>query len=97
MASQGPGPWVGVLLSDEEAVQIGAVLADRLDGHDLRDAVSAAWALLGNRLGAQAGVADPDRSTWPAFTGDWLTGLAPELTADALPGCRRAERFLTPR
>jgi hypothetical protein len=59
MASQGPGPWAGVLLSDEEALQIIAVLADVLDGHDVRDAVSAAWSLLGNRLGAQAGVADP--------------------------------------
>jgi hypothetical protein len=58
-ATQGPGPWAGVLLSDEEAIQIIAVLADVLDGHDVRDAVSAAWALLGNRLGAQAGVADP--------------------------------------
>jgi hypothetical protein len=48
-----------VLLSDEEAIQIIAVLADVLDGHDVRDAVSAAWSLLGNRLGAQAGVADP--------------------------------------
>jgi N-methylhydantoinase B len=36
-----------------------AVLADVLDGHDVRDAVSAAWSLLSNRLGAQAGVADP--------------------------------------
>jgi hypothetical protein len=44
-----------VLLSDEEAMQIIAVL----DGHDVRDAVSAAWSLLGNRLGAQAGVAEP--------------------------------------
>ena len=58
-ATQGPGPWAGVLLSDEEAIQIIAVLADVLDGHDVRDAVSAAWSLLGNRLGAQAGVADP--------------------------------------
>jgi hypothetical protein len=48
-----------VLLSDEEALQIITVLADVLDGHDVRDAVSAAWSLLGNRLGAQAGVADP--------------------------------------
>jgi hypothetical protein len=48
-----------VLLSDEEAIQIIAVLADVLDGHDVRDAVSAAWSLLGNRLGAQASVADP--------------------------------------
>src|SRR4029453_5323510 len=31
-----------------------------LDGHDVRDAVSAAWSLLGNRLGAQAGAADPN-------------------------------------
>jgi hypothetical protein len=58
-ATQGPGPWAGVLLSDEEAIQIIAVLADVLDGHDVRDAVSAAWSLLGNRLGAQACVADP--------------------------------------
>ena len=58
-ATQGPGPWAGVLLSDEEALQIIAVLAAVLAGHDVRDAVSAAWALLGNRLGAQAGVADP--------------------------------------
>jgi hypothetical protein len=48
-----------VLLSDEEAVQVIAVLADVLDSHDVRDAVSAAWSLLGNRLGAQASVADP--------------------------------------
>ena len=41
-------------MSDEEALQIIAVLADVLDGHDVRDAVSAAWSLLGNRLGAQA-------------------------------------------
>lgn len=56
---QEPGPWAGVLLSDEEALRIIAVLADVLDGHGVRDAVSAAWSLLGNRLGAQAGVADP--------------------------------------
>ena len=48
-----------MLLSDEEALQIIAVLVDVLDGHDVRDAVSAAWSLLGNHLGAQAGVADP--------------------------------------
>jgi hypothetical protein len=41
-----------VLLSDEEALQIVAVLADVLDGHDVRDAVRAAWSLLANRLGA---------------------------------------------
>jgi hypothetical protein len=58
-ATQRPDPWAGVLLSDEEATQIIAVLADVLDGHDVRDAVRAAWSLLGNRLGAQAGVADP--------------------------------------
>jgi hypothetical protein len=59
-----------VLLSDEEAMQIIAVLADVLDGHDVRDAVSAACSLLSNRLGAQAGVADPTLSSWPASTGD---------------------------
>jgi hypothetical protein len=48
-----------VLLSDQEALQIIAVLADVHDGHDVRDAVGAAWSLLSNRLGAQAGVADP--------------------------------------
>ena len=59
-AIQGPGPWAGMLLSDDEALQIIAVLANVLDGHEVRDAVSAAWSLLGNRLGAQAGVADPN-------------------------------------
>jgi hypothetical protein len=34
------GPWAGVLLSDEEAMQIIAVLADVLEGHDVRDAVT---------------------------------------------------------
>ena len=57
--TQDPDPWAGVLLSDEEANQLMAVLADVLDGHDVRDAVSAAWSLLGNHLGAQAGVAEP--------------------------------------
>jgi hypothetical protein len=57
--TEGPSPWAGVLLSDEEALQIIAVLADVHDGHDVRDAVGAAWSLLSNRLGAQAGVADP--------------------------------------
>ena len=47
MGQMGPGPWAGVLLSDEEALQIIAVLADVLDGHDVRDAVSAAWSPLG--------------------------------------------------
>lgn len=76
-ATQRPDPRAGVLLSDEEAMQIIAVLADVLDGHDVRDAISAAWSLLGNRLGAQAGVADPDRSTWPASTGGWPTDPTP--------------------
>jgi hypothetical protein len=75
MASQGPGPWSGVLLSDEEALQIIAVLAEVLDDYDLHDAVSAAWSLLGNRLGAQASVADPSP--------EYLTGLVPGPTADA--------------
>ena len=35
-ATQGPGPGAGVLLSDEEAMQIIAVLADVLEGHDAR-------------------------------------------------------------
>jgi hypothetical protein len=57
--TESPNPWAGVLLSDQEALQIIAVLADVHDGHDVRDAVGAAWSLLSNRLGAQAGVADP--------------------------------------
>jgi len=51
--TEGPSPWAGMLLSDEEELQIIAVLADVQDGHDVRDAVGAAWSLLGNRLGAQ--------------------------------------------
>ena len=54
-----PSSWAGVLLSDQEALQILAVLADVHDGHDVHDAVGAAWSLLTNRLAAQAGVADP--------------------------------------
>lgn len=57
--TEGPSPWAGVLLSDQEALQIIAVLADVHDGYDVRDAVGAAWSLLSNRLGAQAGIADP--------------------------------------
>ena len=57
--TEGLSPWAGVLLSDQEALQIIAVLADVHDGHDVRDAVGAAWSLLSNRLGAQAGAADP--------------------------------------
>jgi hypothetical protein len=97
MATQGSGPWAGVLLSDQEALQIIAVLADVLDGHDVRDAVSAAWSLLGNHLGAQAGVADPARSMWPASTGGWLIGLGPGPTGKTLRRCRRADRFLAAR
>jgi hypothetical protein len=66
---QGPGPWAGVLLSDEEAIQIIAVLADVLDGHDVRDAVSAAWSLLGNRLAPRPAWPTLALSTWPACTG----------------------------
>jgi hypothetical protein len=62
-----------VLLSDEEAMQIIAVLADVLDGHDVHDAVSAAWSLLSNRLAAQAGVADPSP--------EYLAGLRRRLAA----------------
>jgi hypothetical protein len=57
-ATPRPGPWAGLLLSDEEALQVITVLADVLDGHDMRGAVSAAWSLLDSRLGAQAGAAD---------------------------------------
>ena len=97
MASQGPGPWSGVLLSDEEALQIIAVLADVLDGRDVRDAVSAAWSLLGNRLGAQAGVADPS----PEYVASLYRRLAdlprPWANWQTLRRCRRADRFLAAR
>ena len=63
----------------------------------MRDAVSAAWSLLGNRLGAQAGVADPNQSTWPASTGGWLTGPVPGPTTHGPRGYRRADRFLAAR
>jgi hypothetical protein len=92
-ATQGQGPWADVLLSDEEALQIIAVLADVLDGRDVRDAVSAAWSLLGNRLAAQAGVATPALRTWPASTGGWLTGLTPGSIGDTLRRCRRTDRL----
>jgi hypothetical protein len=82
-ATQGPGLWAGVLLSDEEAIQIIAVLADVLDGHDMRDAVSAAWSLLGNRLGAQAGVADPSPQ--------YLDGLHRRLAERPRPWANRRD------
>jgi hypothetical protein len=75
--AKGPGPWAGVLLSDEETIQIIAVLADGLDGHDVRDAVSAAWSLLSNRWALRPALPTPAPSTWPTSTGGWLTGLAP--------------------
>ena len=64
--TEGSGPWAGVLLWDDEALQIIAVLADVHDGHDVRDAVGAAWSLLSNRLGAQAGMPTLVPSTWLA-------------------------------
>ena len=57
--TESPNLWAGVLLLDQEALQIITVLADVHDGHHVRDAVGAAWSLLSNRLGAQAGGADP--------------------------------------
>jgi hypothetical protein len=33
--TEGPSPWAGVLLSDQEALQIIAVLADVHDGHQI--------------------------------------------------------------
>jgi hypothetical protein len=33
--TESPNPWAGVLLSDQEALQIIAVLADVHDGHDV--------------------------------------------------------------
>jgi hypothetical protein len=66
-----PSPWADVLLSDQEALQIIAVLADVHDGHDVHDAVGAAWSLLGNRLAAQADVADPRPRTSPASGIAW--------------------------
>jgi hypothetical protein len=81
LGANGPGPWAGVLLSDEEAMQIIAVLADVLDGPDVRDAVSAAWSLLGNRLGAQAGVAKPNP--------EYLAALHRRLADRARPWANR--------
>jgi hypothetical protein len=86
-----------VLLSDEEALQIIAVLADVLDGHDVRDVVSPAWSLLGNRLAPRPAWPTPTLSTWPASTGDWPTVLALGPTADALRRCHPANRFLAGR
>jgi hypothetical protein len=83
MGVKGPGSWAGVLLSDEEALQIIAVLADVLDGHDVRDAVSAAWSLLGNRLGAQAGVADPSP--------EYLASLHERLADRSRPWAQRRQ------
>ena len=89
-ATQGQGPWAGVLLADEEAMQIIAVLADVLDGHDVRDAVSAAWSLPGNRLGAQAGVADP--------SSEYLASLHRRLADRPRPWAnRRRPPILPPR
>jgi hypothetical protein len=47
MGADGSGPGAGVLLSDEEAMQIIAVLADVLEGHDVRDAVPPGRGCLG--------------------------------------------------
>ena len=96
-ATQGQGPWAGVLLADEEAMQIIAVLADVLDGHDVRDAVSAAWSLPGNRLGAQAGVADPSSEYLASLHRRLADRPRPGRTTDALQCCRRANRLLASR
>jgi hypothetical protein len=74
-------------------MQIIAVLADVLEGHDVGDAVSAAWSLLGNRLGAHAGVADPSPEYLGSLHRRWPTGLGPGPTAVALRRCRRADRL----
>ena len=92
-ATQGPGPWAGALLSDEEAIQIIAVLADVLDGHDVRDAVSAAWACSATAWAPRPALPTPALSTWPASTGGWLTGLAPGPTGETLRCCRRTDRL----
>ena len=87
-------------MSDEEALQLIAVLADVLDGHDVRDAVSAAWSLLGNRLGAQAGVAEPSLEYVASLHRRLATGpvrgligetsyAAAELTGSTLPARAR--------
>jgi hypothetical protein len=59
-----------VLLSDQEALQIIAVLADVHDGHDVRDAVGAAWSLLnstrsfGQICGLSGHAAGADCAAW---------------------------------
>ena len=76
-----------------DALQIVAVLADVLDGHDVRGVVSAAWSLLGNRLGAQAGMPTPTLSRQPPpATG--RTAPPPGPTADALRRCHPASGSL---
>jgi hypothetical protein len=55
------------------------------DRHDVRDAVSAAWSLLGNRLSAQAGVADPNPEYLASLHRRRPTVLAPGPTADGPP------------
>jgi hypothetical protein len=92
-ATQEPGPWAGVLLSDEEAIQIIAVLADVLDGHDVRDAVSAAWSLLGNRLGDQAGVADPSPEDLASLHRRLADRPRPWANRRYLRRCRRTDRL----
>ena len=70
-------------------MQVIAVLVDVLD--QVRDAVSAAWALLGNRLGAQAGVADPNPDYLASLHRRLAHQPAPELTLNGLRSHRRVD------
>jgi hypothetical protein len=71
-ARQGQGPWAGVLLSDEEALQIIAVLADVLDGHDVREPSAPPGRCLATAWAPKPAWPTPTLGTWPASTGDWL-------------------------
>jgi hypothetical protein len=56
MGNAGPGPRAGVPLSDEEALQIVAILPDVLDGHHVRSAPP----------GHCSAIASAPRPAWPA-------------------------------
>jgi hypothetical protein len=59
----------------------------------VRDAVSAAWSLLGNRLGAQAGVADPSPEDLASLHRRLADRPHPGPIGDPLRRCRRTDRL----
>jgi hypothetical protein len=89
--TQAPGPWAGVLLSDEEALQIIAVLADVLMAATcaMRSAPPGRCSVPPGRSGRRG--RPPALRIWAASTGGWLIGLAPGPIGDILHRCRRAE------